>query len=169
MHRLTAISSVEHLHPLVPPTSIPPSRLDRLDAANPTRANQDLCFGSLLFCTVLIARGISLLNLLCFPAQWELVTYPLLEVWNSPGEDTHCSTSRIRGTWNRRLLHYNTLPPHVPSGHPPPPPPPASLSCSISLLCLRLFEVAYQQIWFVFASEWISLNGTQKPGTSWII
>lgn len=116
----------------------PPGQ-DRLDIANPTRATQDLCSGSrfklvvLHGVAVLIARGISMLNLDCFPTQWELVTYPLLEVWSSPGEDKHCSSFRIIGTWNRLLLHHNTLPPCVLSGHPS-----SSLAPLLRRICLAV-------------------------------
>lgn len=122
----------------------PPGQ-DRLDTVNPTRATQDLCSGShfklvvLHGVAVLIVRGISMLNLDCFPTQWELVTYPLLEVWSSPGEDKHCSSFRIIGTWNRLLLHHNTLPPCVLSGHPSSSLAPLSCGVSVWLLCTEAF------------------------------
>lgn len=140
----------------IPP---PPPGQDGVDSEDPTGAIRDLCSGSrfgvklvvLHRVTVLIARGISMLNSVCFPTPWELVTYPLLEVWNSPGEDTYCSSFRIIGTWNRLLLHHKTPShPRVLSGHPSASRAALSRGVSVWLLCLRLFffffEVVYQQI-----------------------
>lgn len=129
----------------IPP---PPPGQDGVDSEDPTGAIRDLCSGSrfgvklvvLHRVTVLIARGISMLNSVCFPTPWELVTYPLLEVWNSPGEDTYCSSFRIIGTWNRLLLHHKTPShPRVLSGHPSASRAALSRGVSVWLLCLRLF------------------------------
>lgn len=153
LRRLTGISSVERLHSLASVSWIsgylpPPPGQDGVDSEDPTGAIRDLCSGSrfgvklvvLHRVTVLIARGISMLNSVCFPTPWELVTYPLLEVWNSPGEDTYCSSFRIIWTWNRLLLHHKTPShPRVLSGHPSASRAALSRGVSVWLLCLRLF------------------------------
>ncbi len=77
LHRLNGSSSVERLHSLASVgwiSSQPPRGQDRVDTVNPTRATRDLRSGSrfgvklvvLHRVTVLIARGISMLHLVCF-------------------------------------------------------------------------------------------------------
>lgn len=103
---------------------------------------------------VLIAGGISPLDLVASPRRRELVTYPLVGGAKAPWGELAAAAARLQARQIAFPSHRNT-PPRAPVRTPlllldRLLCPAASLSGS----CVRgLFEVAYQQIWIVVARQ----------------
>lgn len=104
---------------------------------------------------VLIAGGISLLDLAASPRRRELVTYPLVGGAKAPWGGLAAAAARLQARQIAFPSRRNTPPPRAPVRTPlllldRLLCPAAPLSGS----CVRgLFEVAYQQIWIVVARQ----------------